>query len=156
MMLKKTHQVDTLVALLLYCMFALFSLLLVLIGSQIYKRIVNESNARTDMRMTVSYVSNKIRAGDISGRVRLEERKGIQVLVLEEGEEDVYFETLIYFHDSELKEMISIPGDDFFPEYGQTLTQIKDFNMVEEDGLFTVISTCTDDREYVTYVGRHT
>ena len=155
-MFKRSHQIDTLFALLLYCMFALFSLLLVMIGSQIYKRITDESAVRTDIRMTISYVSNKIRAGDISGCVRIEERKGLRVLVLEEGDGELFFETMIYFHDGELKELLGLPGEEFRPDYGQVLIKIKDFNINEENGMFTIKSTCADNSDYTMYVGRHT
>ena len=44
--MKRNHSVDALFALLLYGLFALLSLLLVLIGAQVYQGIVRRTDAR--------------------------------------------------------------------------------------------------------------
>ena len=70
---------DMVFALLLYGLFALLSLLLVLIGAQVYRSIVRQTEARSDTRASLSYVANKIRSAE---EARLETREGVPVLVL--------------------------------------------------------------------------
>ena len=62
MKIKGKHSVDMVFALLLYGLFALLSLLLVLIGAQVYRSIVRQTEARSDTRASLSYVANKIRS----------------------------------------------------------------------------------------------
>ena len=57
--MKRNHSVDALFALLLYGLFALLSLLLVLIGAQVYRGIVRRTDARSDLRASLSYVANR-------------------------------------------------------------------------------------------------
>lgn len=64
---------DMVFALLLYGLFALLSLLLVLIGAQVYRSIVRQTEARSDTRASLSYVANKIRSAE---EARLETREG--------------------------------------------------------------------------------
>ena len=155
-MRKKNHQIDTLFALLLYSMFAVLSLLIVLLGSQVYRRVVTESNARNDVRVTLSYVTNKIHAGDAAGRIRLEEREGINVLVLEDNEAGTQFETLIYFYDGKLRESLQTPADRFMPGLGISLVSADDFSIREADGVFIITAIGKDKKENVMYVSKRT
>ena len=78
--MNRKHTADTLFVVLLYGLFALLSLLLILIGARVYKRTVEHTEARGDVRASLSYVANKVRAAD---RVSLETRDGLSVLVLD-------------------------------------------------------------------------
>lgn len=152
-MIKRKHAVDTLFALLLYGMFTLFSLLLVLIGAQVYKRIVSNTDARSDVRTSLTYVANRIRAESAAGSVRLDKREGLDVLVLTEQEENRSFETLIYFYEGTLRELFQASAQPFSPEAGEELTPLHDFSMEETvPGLLSFTSTGTDGVEHKQYV----
>lgn len=62
--MNRKHTADTLFVVLLYGLFALLSLLLILIGARVYKRTVEHTEARGDVRASLSYVANKVRAAD--------------------------------------------------------------------------------------------
>lgn len=152
-MMKRKHSVDTLFALLLYGMFTLFSLLLVLIGAQVYKRIVSNTEARSNVRASLSYVANRVRAESGAGSIRLEQRDGVDVLVLTEEGETRSFETLIYFYDGMLRELFQASEDPFTPESGEELTALEDFSMEEKTpGLLAFTSKGTDGKAHCQYV----
>ena len=118
-------------ALLLYGLFALLSLLLVLIGAQVYRSIVRQTEARSDTRASLSYVANKIRSAE---EARLETREGVPVLVLPEQAGEQTYETLIYFYDGLLRELFQREEDAFLPANGEELTPLQAFTMEESPG----------------------
>ena len=135
--MNRKHTVDTLFVFLLYGLFALLSVLLILIGARVYRRTVENTEARGDVRASLSYVANKIRSSD---RAALETRSGLSVLVLTQraGEED--FETCIYYTGGALKEYLTEAEAPFYPEKGETVTALTAFSFAEEDGLLIVTS----------------
>ena len=146
--MKKNHQIDMLFVLLLYGMFTLLSLLMILIGTSVYKRSVSESDIRSNTRASLSYVANKIRAGDAAGMISLEKREGIELLVIREGS----FETLIYYYDGTLREDFSSAElnalrEEWKPEQGEKLVSVSSFSIKEEGGLFTLCSTDANGTE---------
>lgn len=154
--MKKQHTMETLFAVLLYGLFALLSLLLVLIGAQVYKRIVENTEMRGNVRASLSYVANKVRAGDESGCVRLESRDGIDVLVLEETVGENVYETLIYQYDGALRELFQPVGTVLTPVSGETLTAVTQFSMTEKNGLLIITVQNGDEQPQTLHIWRRT
>lgn len=154
--MRKQHSIETLFAVVLYGMFALLSLLLVLIGAQVYKRIVQNTEARGGIRASLSYVANKVRASDESGGVRLENRDGIDVLVFEETVEDATYETLIYYYDGALRELFQPSGTSFTPASGETLTAVTQFSMSEKNGLLIITAQNASEQPQTLHIWRRT
>ena len=154
--MKTKHSVDTLFALLLYGLFALLALLLVLIGARVYGRIVGRSAARGDARAALSYVANKIRAGETKNGLRLETRGGCPLLVIEETDSGQVLETLIYYHDGSLRELFQEAGTPFVPADGERLVSIPAFAITEADGLLTITITDTQQQPHELYLQRRT
>ena len=83
-MKERTNRVNGLLMLIVYGIFALFSLLLVVVGARVYRNVVSTGRENTQTRAAFSYVANKIRMSTrFSGTLRLEEEDGMEVLVLE-------------------------------------------------------------------------
>ena len=145
--MKKKYAMDAVFALILYGMFTVISLLLVLIGAQIYKGIVRRTDARSDVRASLSYVANKIRASDAA---RLETREGLTVLVLPEEQK---VETVIYFFDGRLREMLQLQGEAFDPAAGEELAVVSGFSLSQmEDDLLVVSTKDADGRDHVLHI----
>ena len=153
-MFKKKHSIDTLFALLLYGMFTVLSLLIVLLGSQIYRTVVDKTSMGSDVRMASSYVVNKIRGGDAAGCIRLDDINGINVLILEEKETDIQYETLIYYYDGAMRELLQKPGDMFRPEQGEKLVSAAGLSIREEKGMFIITASSLNGMEHILYVDR--
>ena len=149
--MKKKYAIDAVFALILYGMFTLISLLLVLIGAQIYKGIVRRTDARSDVRASLSYVANKIRSAE---EVRLENREGLTVLVLPENQK---VETVIYFYDGSLREMLQLQGESFDPSAGEELAAVSGFSLSQqEDDLLVVSTKDADGRDHVLHIQKRT
>lgn len=145
--MKKKYSMDAVFALILYGVFTLISLLLVLIGAQIYQGIVQRTDARSDVRASLSYVANKVRS---SQKVNLETREGMTVLVLPEEEQ---VETLIYYYDGKLRELFQLKGETFSPERGEELAAVSGFSAAQsEDGLITVTSKDAEGQDHTLHI----
>ena len=126
---------------LLVGMFAVFSLLLVLIGAGVYRGIAEKAECNAQSRTSLSYVASKIRAGDAAGAISVEYVDGAPVLLLEEKYEDELLQTRIYYLPDEdgqggaLYELFSI-GSGGIPELdtGERIAEISAFDVREVDG----------------------
>lgn len=143
-MRERRHGVNGLLTLLIYGIFALFSLLLVVVGARVYRNIVSTGNANTQVRSSFSYVANKVRMSTrAAGTVRLEERDGIEVLVLESAVEG--YENRIYYYDGALREAYQAAEQPFSPELGEKLMEIPEFRIEETEAGHLVMSTTDGD-----------
>ena len=116
-MRTRRHAVNGLLTLLIYGIFALFSLFLVVIGARVYRNIVAAGRENTQLRSSFSYVANKVRMSTrAAGSVRLEEQEGMEVLVLESGTEG--YETRIYYYDGALREAYQASDRPLDPKLG--------------------------------------
>lgn len=138
---SKSH-ITSMFSFLLIAAFAIFALLLVVMGVQVYRSVVDETTADNQVRTTINYVANKIRAAD--GRIRLHDLGDMTVLTIgepvEEGDEEAY-ETLIYFlpADEELEREAGLyehsadVTDEFDPELGDMVTRVDSFSITQKD-----------------------
>ena len=130
-MRERKSPMNGMLLFLIYGMFALFSLVLVVIGARVYRQVAAVSEENTSVRSSCLYVANKVRMN--SGTVRLEQREGYFVLVLEETSELGDYETLIYYYNGALCENYQAAGRSFAPEAGEPITEIAQVVFQEED-----------------------
>jgi hypothetical protein len=139
--MKKIHRIDAMFILLLYGMFALFSMLTMIIGVHFYKDLTEDSANRGDLRTALSYVANRFRAADTVNGISLENRGGVDALVLREQLGGHSAETLIYCYDGALREFLLVPdlgGQGFVPSEGDELVMVSDFSVTQDEGLYTI------------------
>ncbi|MCL2811125.1 MAG: DUF4860 domain-containing protein [Clostridia bacterium] len=82
---------------LLIGMYALFSLLLVLIGAGVYQRITDTAETNAHVRTSLTYITSKVRAGDEAGAVAVEQIGGVAVLTFEQPYDGEMYVTRIYY-----------------------------------------------------------
>ena len=148
--MKRKYAMDALFALILYGMFTLVSLLLVPIGAQIYRGVVQRTDDRSNVRASLSYVANKVRS---SSSANLETREGTTVLVLSEQQEEQRVETLIYCYEGKLRELYQMEGKAFVPANGEELAAVSGFSIAQPaDDLLMVTSKDADGREHTLHI----
>ena len=119
-MFKKKHTIDTLFVVMIYGMFTLLSLILVLIGVQVYSGVVNEFETRSTTRVAMYYISNKIRSTDISNNLKIEKIDGTDVLINTSGKA---YQTIFYNHDGVIKRLSKYETEPFIPESGDVFSE---------------------------------
>lgn len=136
------HHISGLFIFLLIAAYAVFSLLLVLIGVQAYRSVVQTSDVNGQVRTSISYVANKIRTSD--GAVKVKQMDGVSVLTIRQATEDDdegEYETRIYFLPDEggvngaLYEQVVGKEEPFDPELGDLICEIRQFDIEQADGM---------------------
>jgi hypothetical protein len=140
------HAIGGAFAFALIGLFAVLSLLLVAIGTQAYRSVVNASDVNSDARCGVNYLLNRTRSCDINGGASI--KNGALVLPsLLDGEE---YEVYIYLYDGWLTEQFVGEGEEFAPECGEKLIEAETMELAEEGGLIRVrIGMASGDAETI-------
>lgn len=126
--MKKSHAMEVLFPLVLFGVFAVMSLFLVLIGSGVYSKILDNSDANGTLRVSVSYIANRLRAYDSAEcAVYTAGMGGVEVLILEEEYNGCVYQNLIYYYDNAIRETMIQKGWDFQPEFGEMLVEASGF-----------------------------
>ncbi len=109
----KTNRgaMDLLFILILLFTFSVSSLVIVMIGANVYKSVVDDMQSNYDLRIPLSYIATKVRQHDQSGAINLTLKEGTNVLVLESTADKVSYETWIYAYDHRLYEVLLQKGE---------------------------------------------
>ena len=81
-MKTKSHSISGAFVFMLLGAFAVFSMLLVVLGAQAYRTTVDGASAHTRKRIAAAFVRNAVRAQDERGAIAVEDRDGLPVLAL--------------------------------------------------------------------------
>ena len=109
----KTNRsiMDLLFILILLFTFSVSSLVIVMIGANVYKSVVDDMQSNYDLRIPLSYIATKVRQHDESGAIHLTLKEGTSVLVLKSTADKVSYETWIYAYDHKLYEVLLQKGE---------------------------------------------
>jgi hypothetical protein len=129
---KNTHSFQTVFILLIFCLFAVCSLFLVLIGANVYRGIVRDMNANNETRSSLSYVSNKVRTADPKD-VSVEKVEDRTVLVIRSSYNHSEYKTYIYLNDGYLMEFFSKAENPFTLGDGDKITPVSSFSIEKKD-----------------------
>ena len=143
------HVVDVLFTLTLFCVFTAASLMVILIGANVYKSTVDTMNTNFEVNTSLTYVSTKVRQHDVRGSVYLGTINGGQALVLEQDLGGEIYQTWIYHYDGALRELFVQKGNTAakVPEAGQELLRVYSFTMEKVD--HSIISLRAESAEGV-------
>lgn len=125
----KAWMVNFISTLITLGIFAVSCLILANIGIRVYKNVVLANDNNFELRTSLAYVATKIRQTDTVGYPKMEQRDGVDVLILGEEIEGSMFETLIYHRDGSLYEIYQEAGSEYELEYGQETMEIENFKM---------------------------
>lgn len=147
-MKKKAHSIDMLFMLILFSVFAVMSVLLILMGSNVYGRITDTQEVNSNSRNILSYVTNKVRTSQIKDGVCIEEKDGTPVLVIVNSDDEYAYETLIFEKDGKLKEATILPGFEYNLEFGDILAEVSEFGFdIDRDADILTLTVDCDGTE---------
>lgn len=127
-MRERNVKVNGVLMLLVYGIFALFSLLLVVVGARVYRNIVSAGQRNTQTRAAFSYVAGKLRMSTQSpGGLKIREENGTDILVLNARTEG--YETRIFYYDGAIRELYQASEQEFIPEMGEKIVEVSDFRI---------------------------
>ncbi len=143
-MRKGSFSAGGLLMFLVYGLFALFSLLLVVIGAGVYRGVVETGRQNTEIRAALFYLANQVRM--CSGEPRLLQQDGCTALVLQNDGSDN--ETVIWYEDGALREYYGPAGGGLSAAkgMGEEIAALKEFSLTESGGLLTASVRITGGR----------
>lgn len=121
---------DFIFILILLCVFSFTSLILVVLGANVYESTANRMDSNFELRTPLSYITTKVRQYDSEGAVWLTEKDGVTALVLETNDNNQLCQTWIYQYKDYLYEIYIDKGAKFnlsdgiamIPSYGLDLS----------------------------------
>jgi hypothetical protein len=125
---RNLRTAGSLLAFALVCLFALLSVLVVTTGLQAYEQIIRNAELNTQLRTSLNYTANKIRAHDGLGAVEAKLEGDIPTLALYETIEGDGYVTYIYCYGGMLYERFAPADSAFDPEQGEELVPMESFS----------------------------
>lgn len=154
---SKKHVIDTVFVICLMLLFLLSALTIIAIGASIYKKNVAQTNDNYAQRVSIAYVTEKVRQSDVSGSIFVRELFGQNVLVFQQEVNGDLYNTYIYCHEGYLMELFARDDlESFYPQTGQKILKINSF-MIEKasDDLLRATITEEDGQEETVYISIH-
>ena len=142
---REKGLVHTVCVLAVICMFGISAMMLGSVGASVYKNIAERNLNSFELRTSLSYVKTKINQYDEAGRIAVEERDGLKMLILSEEVQGEIFDTAVYFNKGKLYEITGARGMKFKPDDGFAILSVDSFDISENNGLIKLVTT--DDGE---------
>ena len=131
------HSADFLFVLLTFLIYAGAMILLVGMGTLVYRDVTQRMEEHTVTRTVQAYITEKIRQNDGAGKISVEEIEGRTVLVLEQTVENTAYVTCIYEDGGWLRELFTKKSGEYSLSGGTEILEIRDFSVREtEEGCF--------------------
>ena len=116
---------------LLYLLIVILSVMIISLGKNIYDNINEDRNTNYELRVTLSYIANKIRQSDKMGAVEIKEFNGVNAVVINEVYDEENYQTWIYFYDGAIYEMFTDEVTTFDLADGMKVVEADLFNIEE-------------------------
>lgn len=139
-------QIEGLLVLVLFCVFAICILSVLLTGAEAYGRLVDSQNASYEKRTVPQYIATKVRQTDVAGAVSVGDFCGVEALELTELPDREYV-TRIYCYDGYLRELFSTVTGNFEPEAGEKILEAQQVDFVLDENCLSVTVTGTDGKK---------
>lgn len=128
----------------LFCLYTICSLLLGVLGANIYRESVAAGDKNYGIRTSVLYVCQKVRANDVAAAVRIETVNGADALVMTRDIAGHEYENWLFVADGWLTEALCPAGTEVFPASGQRVMELAALDFDISGGLVTVTATLDD------------
>lgn len=150
---KNRHMVDILFVIALFCVFAISALMLVMIGSNVYKKTVENMDQNYNTRTSFAYITEKIRQFDSQDAISVGFIEDTDTLILTTFANDTIYNTYIYMYDGYLKELFVKSDTAISLESGQNILPISDFHLIAiNEHLYQFTLTSENNITYDLYV----
>ena len=127
----KKHSIDVFFVLCIFLAFALSLSALLVVGAKTYQSISENTEDNYQLRTSLLYVSNKVKAFSEKGMVYKGEFNGGDALFLSENIDGVSYITKIYSYEGQLYELFSEADNDLDAVSGTKITDVSAFEVTE-------------------------
>lgn len=158
-MKKKTEQqhiIDILFVLSLFCVFAVSSVLLILLGADIYKKTVQQMGSNYTARTSIAYITEKIRQTDTEYAIEITTQNDTQVLMLNNTINGIPYATSLYEYDGYLYELFARADLELPLDAGQPVMELQALSFTQpEPNVLKITFTDASGENTTLYVSMH-
>ena len=153
----KRHVIDTVFVICLLLLFLISALTVISIGASIYKKNVEQTSNNYAQRVSIAYVTEKVRQSDQNGKIFVQELLGTNVLVFQQTINDALYNTYIYSYDGYLMELFARDDlNNFYPQTGQKILKLHSFDVERtNDNLLRATVTEEDGSQETVFISIH-
>ncbi|KAF5042244.1 DUF4860 domain-containing protein [Sedimentibacter saalensis] len=136
---------------LLFLIIVILSVMIIVLGKNIYVNINEDRDSNYELRVSLSYIANKIRQSDKQGTVEIRNYENNNAVVINETYDDENYETWIYFYDNAIYEMFTDENATFLPEEGMKIVDCDSLEITKiKDNLYKfAVSSSAESSELV-------
>lgn len=138
------HHMDSLLALVLFGLFAACILSVLLTGSEAYRRLTFRDQASYERRTCAQYIAIKVRQATSPDSISLSSFGDGDALVLTENIGGEPYVTRIYCDNGWIRELYSSADGEFVPDDGEKVLQAQALSLSLEGDLLSVQITGDD------------
>lgn len=149
---KRRHSVSDLYLFAIFGIFVVFSLLIVVLGVKVFQGVASATDINNEVRSSLFYVANKIRSADQTDGIRIEIKNGILVLILEGDYTEGDYETVIYYHNGSIRELLNKKDSEFDPDLGDSIIKTNGFIIEKNGNLMFLSITASDAQTYSMHI----
>ena len=137
-------QIEGLLVLVLFGVFAICILAVLLTGAGAYGRLVDRQQNSYAERTVPQYIATKVRQADTADAVSIGTFGGVESLELKESLDGKEYLTRIYCYDGFLRELFSEASGEFDPEDGECILEAEQVEFLLEGAILRIVVTTTD------------
>ncbi|MBP1926239.1 hypothetical protein J2Z76_002104 [Sedimentibacter acidaminivorans] len=124
---------------LLFLIIVILSIMIINLGKEIYISINNDRTNNYELRVSLSYISNKIRQADKKSMVDIRDFNGNPAIVIKETYDGLNYENWIYYNDNNIYEILIDEGESFGIYDGMKVLEVDNFNISKiNDNLYKI------------------
>lgn len=121
----------------LICVFAFCSLLMAVMGARAYRSLQTNNDDSYGSTVAANYLRTKLAQNNAAGRIELRDEGGVQVLVIREEGEELNYETRIFVHGGNLREIYVSENQLFVAQSGTVIAPLQScIFSIDDEGLF--------------------
>ncbi|MBR3910237.1 MAG: DUF4860 domain-containing protein [Anaerotignum sp.] len=144
---QKQLKMGSLLALMVFGVFAACLLFLLLTGADVYQKMWQRDTATYESRTAVQYMTTRVHQADRAESITAEMFDGLDALVLREEIEGETYKTKLYCYDGWLTELYAAADSDLSPADGEKILELRELELSLQDGLLQAKLTLPDGRE---------
>lgn len=132
-------RIQFLFAIILFLIIVILSSMIILLGKDIYNSINEDRQNNYDVRVSLSYLSNKIRQSDIGDEVELVDLYGQPSILIKENYGGTIYHTWIYYYDNSINEILVEENERFNLQDGMKIVEAEKLDITKlKDKLFKI------------------
>ena len=132
--MNKESKLTDLMALMVLLVFALCIMMVLLMGTRVYQRLLDKGAVSFTDRMSVRYITTRVHQAET---VSIGDFEGCTALVIPEEVDGEVYNTLVYWYDGYIRELFCVEGAGLEPEDGEKVMETEEMLLSADGSLLT-------------------